>query len=136
MANVQQEWHHSGSSCCSPFSTCLLSWCCPCIVYGRTKHRVKNDGNMQGYSCCNMSCCAFTGLSCLGISFVLSMISRGDMRAKYHLQGNGCKDCLCACCCGPCDLTQQDKESEFREAQKMPLNQQPGKVDQMHYGPH
>jgi hypothetical protein len=56
MSHIQeQEWHHSGSSCCSPFGTCMLSWCCPCITYGRTHHRVKNDGNMQGYSCCNLS---------------------------------------------------------------------------------
>ncbi|KAF2020139.1 PLAC8-domain-containing protein [Aaosphaeria arxii CBS 175.79] len=129
----EQEWHHKGSSCCSPFGTCMLSCCCPCITYGRAKYRVKNDGNMNGYSCCNMPCVGFTFLSCLGFSFILPMINRGDMRAKYHLQGNGCKDCLCACFCTPCDVTQQDKESEFREEQKHTL-MQPGKVDQMHYG--
>ena len=46
------------------------------------------------------------------------MISRGDMRTKYHLKGNGCKDCLCASFCQPCDLTQQDKEAGWREARR------------------
>ncbi|KAF2799829.1 PLAC8-domain-containing protein [Melanomma pulvis-pyrius CBS 109.77] len=135
MSHIQeQEWHHRGSACCSPCGTCVLSCCCPCITYGRTHHRVKNDGNMQGYSCCNLSCAAFCGLSCLGLSFILPMISRGDIRAKYHLQGNGCKDCLCACCCTPCDLTQQDKEATWRESQRKP-NEQPQRMDPMQYKP-
>ena len=60
------------------------------------------------------------------------MINRGDVRAKYHLNGNGCTDCLCACCCQPCDMVQQDKEITYREEQRL-LGQQPGKVEGMHY---
>jgi hypothetical protein len=45
----------------------------------------------------------------------MPMLSRGDMRAKYHLTGNVCTDCLCACYCMPCDLMQQDKEAKFHE---------------------
>ncbi|ORY14045.1 PLAC8 family-domain-containing protein [Clohesyomyces aquaticus] len=131
----QEDWHHSGSSCCSPFGTCMLSWCCPCITYGRAHHRIKSDGNMQGYSACNLHCMAYTGLGCLGLSFILPMIQRGDMRAKYHLTGNGCKDCLCACCCAPCDLTQQDKESKFREEKRGLISQQPQKNGAMNYQP-
>ena len=43
------------------------------------------------------------------------MLQRGDMRTKYDLEGNAFKDLCCACCCGVCDLVQQDKESELRE---------------------
>jgi hypothetical protein len=75
MTTIQkQDWHHSDSACCMPFSTCTptpiiknfhiltnsqvcLSWWCPCIVYGRAHHRVKNNGNMNAYSCCNLSVC-------------------------------------------------------------------------------
>jgi hypothetical protein len=32
-----------------------LSWWCPCVVYGRTHHRVKNNGNMHNYSGWNLS---------------------------------------------------------------------------------
>jgi hypothetical protein len=65
------------------------------------------------------------------------MINRGDMRAKYGLKGSGCGDCMRAFCCGPCDLSQQDKEAEFREAQRKPLlnGQQPGAQAGMQYKP-
>jgi hypothetical protein len=63
----------------------------------------------------------------------MPMLNRGDMRAKYHLTGNGCQDCACACCCTPCDVTQQDKEAEFREEQNKPLMGQPGKEGVMEY---
>tara|TARA_R110002003_G_scaffold111_17_gene9532 strand:- start:7776 stop:8000 length:225 start_codon:yes stop_codon:yes gene_type:complete len=65
----------------------------------------------------------------------MPMLNRGDMRAKYHLNGNACTDCLCACCCTPCDVTQQDKESAFREQQNKPLLTQPGKEGMMNYAP-
>lgn len=55
------------------------------------------------------------------------------MRAKYHLKGNGCTDCLCSCCCQPCDLTQQYKETVYREQKQPLLNQQPGYVKGMEY---
>lgn len=62
----------------------------------------------------------------------MPMLNRGDMRAKYHLTGNGCQDCACACCCTPCDVTQQDKEAEYREG-LLAAGQQPGKVEGMEY---
>ncbi|KAF2748507.1 PLAC8-domain-containing protein [Sporormia fimetaria CBS 119925] len=134
MAYAQkEEWHNSCASCCLPFSTCLLSWFCPCMVYGRMRHRVKN-GNLNEYSTFNPSCAAFCGLTCLGVGFILPMISRGDMRAKYALKGDACTDCLLACCCAPCDLTQQDKEAEHREGRPLIANaQQPQAHDAMTY---
>lgn len=79
----------------------------------------------------------FCGLACIGISFIMPMLTRGDMRAKYRLQGNGCTDCLCACCCTACDVTQQEKESEYREAESKPTMwmAQPGKEASMDYAP-
>ncbi|KAF2652396.1 PLAC8-domain-containing protein [Lophiostoma macrostomum CBS 122681] len=123
--NQEQEWHYSGSDCCSPFSTCFLSWCCPCFVYGKTHYRMKNQGNMNGYSSFNGACAASCALTTCGFGFVLPWINRSEMRSKYGLKGSGCTDCLCACCCTPCDITQQDKEAEYRE--KQPFMQQPGK---------
>jgi Cys-rich protein (TIGR01571 family) len=81
----------------------------------------------------SQQCLGFYGLSCLGIEFIMPMLNRGDMRAKYHLEGNACKDCLCAFCCTPCDVAQQDKESAFREEERGPLIAQPEMVDGMQY---
>ncbi|KAF2023513.1 hypothetical protein EK21DRAFT_80733 [Setomelanomma holmii] len=131
----KKDWHHKGSSSCTPFRTCCLSWWCPCIVYGRTRYRIENNDDMKGYSCCNHSCAGFCGLICLGISFVMLMMNRGDMRAKYHLKGNRCTDCLCACCCTPCDVAQQDKESAYREEQNKPVLAQPGKDSMIDFAP-
>ncbi|KAH6621734.1 PLAC8 family-domain-containing protein [Boeremia exigua] len=136
MSTVQkQDWHHRGTACVTPLSTCCLTWWCPCVVYGRTRHRMKANGNMNTYSCCNTSCAAFAGMGIVGLSWILPLLNRGEVRAEYGLNGNGCKDCLCACCCAPCDLLQQEKEVEHREAQRRPLLDQPGKVDAMNYAP-
>jgi Cys-rich protein (TIGR01571 family) len=106
---------------------------------------------MDGYSACNLAvrtlhsnpthpsltkpqqCWGFYGLSCFGIQFIMPMLNRGDMRAKYHLEGDAVKDLLCACCCTPCDVAQQDKESAFREEERGPMMAQPGMVDGMQY---
>jgi PLAC8 family len=82
------------------------------------------------------------------------MMQRGEIRKKYGLTGNGkipdntdlnqlltlslkgCTDCLCSCCCAPCDLAQQDKEVEYREGQRVGMVYvQPNKVENpMYYG--
>lgn len=43
----------------------------------------------------------------------------------------------CAYCCHCCDLVQQDKEVNDQEKQRlnMPINQQPGANQGMHYAP-
>lgn len=42
-------------------------------------------------------------------------MQRANIRAKYNLQGNCLTDIATACCCGLCDLVQQDKEAAYRE---------------------
>lgn len=43
-------------------------------------------------------------------------MQRADLRDKYNLRGNCATDIATACCCVVCDLVQQEKESEHREA--------------------
>ncbi|KAF1810749.1 PLAC8-domain-containing protein, partial [Eremomyces bilateralis CBS 781.70] len=116
-----RNWEHSGSDCCSPISSCFLGWCCPCFLYGKVYHRTRKDSSMKDFSWCNGSCCGYYVIAMCGCHWILQMMQRGEMRSKYQLQGGGCKDCLCACCCTPCDLVQQDKEAEFRENEKRSL---------------
>lgn len=66
------------------------------------------------------------------------MFGRSEIRRKYNLTGNSCTDCLCACCCAPCDLTQQEKESAFRENERLLANGGAGapiKVEQIAWQP-
>jgi hypothetical protein len=51
-------------------------------------------------------------------------MQRADLRDKYHLRGNCATDIARACFCALCDLTQQEKESEYREL--LANNRHPG----------
>lgn len=141
-----QKWRASYCGFCSPFSLCMKTWCCPCFVYGKTKHRLQANGDMTGYDSMNGSvgflsspalsirslpleqrnvcltihviqCWLFCGALCCGLTWIPIWLSRSDMRKKHNLEGNGCTDCLSACCCPLCDLVQQEKEAETREAE-------------------
>lgn len=52
---TEQKWHASYCGFCSPFDLCMKAWCCPCFVYGKTKHRMQSNGNMNGYDSMNSS---------------------------------------------------------------------------------
>lgn len=45
-----------------------------------------------------------------------------DLRNKHNLEGNCITDIALACCCGCCQIAQNDKEAAYRE----PLLQQQG----------
>jgi hypothetical protein len=50
-----QPWYTSFFACFSPIDTCLLSWCCPCVVFGRTHHRLRKSSDLAGYEPINTS---------------------------------------------------------------------------------
>jgi hypothetical protein len=50
-----QPWYTSFFGCFSPIDTCLLTWCCPCVVFGRTHHRLRKNANMEGFEPINTS---------------------------------------------------------------------------------
>jgi Cys-rich protein (TIGR01571 family) len=58
-------WTHSLCDC-SSIGTCCLGLICPCILYGKTQHRLsmksrkEDPTNMLGYDTCNGSCTAMT----------------------------------------------------------------------------
>lgn len=60
-------------------------------------------------------CLLFCGTMCIGIPFIPIAMQRAHLREKYNLQGSCIVDLATACCCGCCDLIQQDKEAEHRE---------------------
>lgn len=42
-------------------------------------------------------------------------LQRADLRTKHNLQGSCLIDMATACCCGCCQLVQNDKEAAHRE---------------------
>ncbi|KAK0709349.1 PLAC8 family-domain-containing protein [Lasiosphaeria miniovina] len=125
-------WHNSFFACLTPIDTCLLTYCLPCVTFGRTHHRLRKDGSLEGYEPINTSCLLFCGAGCFGAHWIPMAMQRADIRAKYNLQGNCLTDIATACCCALCDLVQVDKEAAFR-ASEVPAG--PQGVQQQYVAP-
>jgi Cys-rich protein (TIGR01571 family) len=63
----------------------------------------------------SVQCLLLCGSAAVCLSVIPVAMQRADIRAKYNLQGNCVSDLLLACCCGLCNLVQQDKEVADRE---------------------
>ncbi|KAL0958499.1 hypothetical protein HGRIS_000642 [Hohenbuehelia grisea] len=117
-----REWSHGLCDCCSDAGTCILAWCCPCIVYAQNKQRYEYltsrgipDPERGGSGCTGD--CWVHGLitGCFGLGWVMQIGTRGSIRSRYRIKGSGCGDCCAAWCCTPCELTQESRELELEE---------------------
>ncbi|KAJ5401817.1 uncharacterized protein N7487_007713 [Penicillium crustosum] len=103
----------------SNFGICCLGLLCPCILYGRTQHRLsmkskkEDPTNMLGYETCNGSCTGM-GLLC-GCQWLMATIQHTRTRKAYGIQGSIASDCVRATCCTCCTLIQDEKEIQKRE---------------------
>jgi hypothetical protein len=50
-----QPWYTSFFGCFNPIETCLMTYFCPCVVFGRTHHRLRKNANLEGYEPINTS---------------------------------------------------------------------------------
>jgi hypothetical protein len=57
-----QSWFAPIFGCFNPIDTCLMSWCLPCVTFGKTHHRLRKNGNLDGYEPINTSVSAETPL--------------------------------------------------------------------------
>jgi Cys-rich protein (TIGR01571 family) len=130
-----QDWQNSFFGCCNPIDTCLITYCLPCVTFGKTHHRTRKNANMEGYEPINTSCLLFFASMWVGLHAIPLAMQRADIRQKYHLKGTCLTDLALGCCCGLCSmffvsnlfylvnantslaLVQDDKEAEYREAQ-------------------
>jgi hypothetical protein len=39
----------------NPIDLCLVTYCCPCVTFGKTHHRLRKDPNLAGYEPINTS---------------------------------------------------------------------------------
>ncbi|KAI9928137.1 hypothetical protein ASPWEDRAFT_26776 [Aspergillus wentii DTO 134E9] len=114
-------WRHSLCDC-SNIWTCCLGLLCPCILYGKTQHRLslksKNEDptNMLGYETCNGSCTAMA-LLC-GCQWLLATIQHNRTRKAYGIRGDVGSDCVRATCCTCCTLIQDETEIKKREEER------------------
>ena len=64
----------------------------------------------------------------------LSLLPKPKRNTNFACLYAGLTDCLCACCCGPCDLAQQEKEVLHQEKGRIGLvSAQPRRSEDMHY---
>lgn len=52
---TSQPWHSAFFGCFSPIDTCLVTWCLPCVTFGKTHHRLQKNANLNGYEPINTS---------------------------------------------------------------------------------
>jgi hypothetical protein len=50
-----QSWHSNFIEFWNPLDTCLVTWCLPCVTFGKTHHRLRKNGNLDGYQPVNTS---------------------------------------------------------------------------------
>ncbi|KAI9793273.1 MAG: hypothetical protein M1816_000694 [Peltula sp. TS41687] len=116
-----RSWHFRMFECFNPIDECLVTWCCPCVTFGKTHHRTRKDPSMTTYSPVNASCLGYALFRCFGCWWVPETMQRADIRAKYNLEGTMLEDLLRSCCCTCCNLVQMEKESVHREEESKKL---------------
>ncbi|PFH62114.1 hypothetical protein XA68_15075 [Ophiocordyceps unilateralis] len=111
----QHRW--SSNICdCSPCESCLLAFCLPCLIFGRTASRMR-DPSMQSHSEVNGDCVVFALIHYFtGCGWVYNTVRRGEIRHKYNIKGNCCDDYCASFWCLCCSLIQQDREVRLRTA--------------------
>ncbi|KAL4962049.1 PLAC8 family protein [Aspergillus stella-maris] len=126
-----RNWSYSFWEFWTPIDICLMGWCCPCILFGKTQARIE-DPSLANYSPVNENCLIWCGLYCCSLNFLIQTKKRDELRKKYginetHLErlfnmesgeierkhgveGSMVEDCLGAFCCPCCGLVQEEKE--------------------------
>ena len=54
---ASQPWHAGFFDCFNPIDTCLISYFLPCVTFGKTHHRLRKNGDLQGWEPINTSVC-------------------------------------------------------------------------------
>ncbi|TEA14062.1 Protein PLANT CADMIUM RESISTANCE 3 [Colletotrichum sidae] len=110
---ANQEWQ-SNLCNCSPIDSCLLAWCLPCLLLGKTSERMR-DPTMQTYEAINTDCLLYCGISFFtGCGCIYAMMKRGEIRERFNIKGSGMSDCCVSYWCPCCALIQQDNEVKTR----------------------
>lgn len=100
-------WVHGLCGCTSDIPSCLMSWCCPCIIYGQNYEQIHKDG-------CLMQGLIFAILMSCGLSCLVHMNLRANIRNKFNIIGGQLGDFLVTCCCPCCALAQESREITHR----------------------
>jgi Cys-rich protein (TIGR01571 family) len=147
-----RPWSSAFFGCFDPIDLCCLTYFLPCVTFGKTHHRTRKNGNMEGYEPINTSvssfhfvfmtltliyiqCLLLMGSACVGLHCIPMAMQSADIRKKYGLAGSCLEDIAKACCCALCTLTQNEKETIIREAEHQKgSSEQYSQGESMSYG--
>ena len=82
------EWEHGLFECFNPIDTCLMTWCCPCVTFGKTHHRLRR-GDVSSWSPLNASCVGFYVASIFGLGCVPLLMQRSEIRMRSNPEKKG-----------------------------------------------
>jgi len=99
------DWNASLCGCFDDCESCMCSYFCPCVQFGRN---MEAAGLGENCACC----CGFCVLG--GLSWILGCVKRGEMREKFNIEGSGCEDCCYWFFLPFCALSQEARELKSR----------------------
>lgn len=117
----KHQWKHSLCECSGDIGTCMTGVFCPCVLYGKTGHRLglksekKDPTEMLGWSWANTQCSIMAMATFCGLCGIFPLIHRTRLRHQYHLEGSLPSDIVKACCCCCCSTIQNEREIRDRE---------------------
>jgi len=121
----QRDWSFGLFNCFDACGTCMLSWFCPCLVYGQSMSKLKHlqaqgSAHPAGGDMCNSDCMVYAALTYCGCPCLIQMGGRKETRTRYNIEGGGGGDFVTTCFCTPCALTQTAREIELEEQSLLP----------------
>ncbi|XP_021763060.1 cell number regulator 9-like [Chenopodium quinoa] len=96
--------------CCSDCSSCLLTFCCPCISFGRIAEIV-DQGSL---SCCAAGTFYLVLATFVGFQWIYSCTYRAKLKAHFGIPESTCEDCCIHFFCQCCALAQEYRELKLR----------------------
>lgn len=94
--------------CFDDCKTCLMSFCCSCIQYGKNYEQIHGEGCLQ-------QGLIYLALAYFKIPCIVHMGFRKEVRQKFNIPGTDWDDFLITWCCSCCALAQDAREIEWRK---------------------
>ncbi|XP_047312510.1 cell number regulator 2-like [Impatiens glandulifera] len=109
-SNDPVPWSTGLCDCFDNCENCCLTYCCPCVTFGRIAEIVD-----RGSTPCGVSGTLYVLIMlATGCSCIYSCFYRSKMRGQFFLQETPCTDICIHCWCEPCALCQEYRELQNR----------------------
>jgi len=99
------DWSESLLGCFNDTEICCCSFICPCIQFGQNVQMLDSEGDCA--CCCLYGWASF--LTCGVFPVIAGCVKRGEIREKYHIEGNCVQDFGTHLCCHFCALAQEGR---------------------------